>query len=84
MSASTQNQALSAIPFLYRQVVGRDLGELPGLVWAKRSEHVPVVLTRDEVGVMLAELSGTAWLVVVLLYGADHPAVVGGAAAPST
>lgn len=70
VSASTQNQALSAILFLYRQVVGRDLGELPGLVWAKRSEHVPVVLTRDEVGAMLAELSGTVWLVVVLLYGA--------------
>lgn len=63
VSASTQNQALSALLFLYRHVLARDLGELHGLVWAKRSIHVPVVLTRDEVTVVLGELAGQEWLV---------------------
>ena len=49
VSASTQNQALCALLFLYRQVLGRALGGLDGVVWAKRSVRVPVVLTRDEV-----------------------------------
>ena len=70
VSASTQNQALCALLFLYRHVLGRVLGALDGLVWAKRSTHVPVVLTRDEVVCVLDRLSGTAWLVVALLYGA--------------
>ena len=70
VSASTQNQALCALLFLYRQVLSRQLGELDGLVWAKRSTHVPVVLTPDEVVAVLDELSGSPWLVVALLYGA--------------
>ena len=69
VSASTQNQAFCAVLFLYRQVLGRPLGRLEGLVWAKRAEHVPVVLTRDEVVEVLARLSGPSWLVVALLYG---------------
>jgi Phage integrase, N-terminal SAM-like domain len=44
VSASTQNQALAALLFLYRHVLSRELGPLHGLVWAKRSERVPVVL----------------------------------------
>ena len=70
VSASTQNQALAALLFLYRHVLARDLGVLHGLVWAKRSEHVPVVLTRDEVVTVLAELAGPVWLIAALLYGA--------------
>jgi len=70
VSASTQNQALAALLFLYRHVLSRELGPLGGLVWAKRSEHVPVVLTRDEVVTVLAELSGPVWLIAALLYGA--------------
>ena len=70
VSASTQNQAFCAVLFLYRHVLGRPLGTLEGLVWAKRTEHVPVVLTRDEVVDVLAQLSGASWLVVMLLYGA--------------
>lgn len=62
VSASTQNQAFCAVLFLYRHVLGRRLGQLEGLVWAKRSEHVPVVLTRDEVVEVLAHLSGPSWL----------------------
>ncbi len=49
VSASTQNQALSAILFLYREVLGRDLAGADGIVRAKRPVRVPVVLTRDEV-----------------------------------
>ena len=70
VSASTQNQALCALVFLYRHVLGRLLGALEGLVWAKRSTHVPVVLTPDEVVCVLDRLSGTPWLVAALLYGA--------------
>lgn len=57
VSASTQNQALCALLFLYRHVIGRELGVLDGLVWAKRSVHVPVVMTRDEV-VAVLQLQG--------------------------
>lgn len=70
MSSSTQNQALCAILFLYRHVIGRPLGRFDGLVWAKRSAHVPSVLTRDEVVGVLAQMSGVSWLVCALLYGA--------------
>jgi integron integrase len=70
VSASTQNQALCALLFMYRHVLGRELGALDGLVWAKRSSHVPIVLTRDEVVSVLGQLSDRSWLVVALLYGA--------------
>lgn len=70
VSSSTQNQALCAILFLYRHVIGRPLGRFDGLVWAKRSAHVPSVLTRDEVVGVLARMSGVPWLVCALLYGA--------------
>ncbi len=70
VSASTQNQALCALLFLYRHVLGHLLGALEGLVWANRSTHVPVVLTPDEVVCVLDRLSGTPWLVAALLYGA--------------
>ena len=48
VSSSTQNQALSAVLFLYRHVLKREVGALEGLVWAKRAKRLPVVLTRDE------------------------------------
>lgn len=70
VSASTQNQALCALLFLYRHVLGRELGALDGLVWATRSSHVPVVLTREEVVSVLGQVSGSSWLIVALLYGA--------------
>ncbi|MGQ0735047.1 MAG: phage integrase N-terminal SAM-like domain-containing protein [Acidobacteriota bacterium] len=70
VSASTQNQALCAVLFLYRHVLGRDLGLLDGIVWAKRAPRVPVVLSPDEVARLLDRLRGTPWLVAVLLYGA--------------
>jgi len=70
VSASTQNQALSALLFLYRRVLGVDLPWLEGLVRAKRPAHVPVVLSREEVAAVLSRLSGVGWLMAALLYGA--------------
>src|SRR3989454_10962556 len=58
VSASTQNQALSALVFLYRDVMDVPVGWLAALVRAKRPQRVPVVLTRDEVRRILARLSG--------------------------
>ena len=69
VSASTQNQALSAILFLYKQVLQIELPWLEGVIRAKRSQRLPVVLTREEVASVLAQLDGTLWLVSSLLYG---------------
>jgi integron integrase len=70
VSASTQNQALSAVLFLYRNVLGVELPWLDGLVRAKRPLHVPVVLSRDEVAAILAQLAVPHSLMAALLYGA--------------
>jgi integron integrase len=70
VSASTQNQALSALTFLYRVVLGQDLGDLPTMVRARQPERLPVVLERQEVRLVLAQLYGTARLIAMLLYGA--------------
>ncbi len=69
VSASTQNQALCALVFLYKQVLGRDPGEFENLVWAQRPKRLPVVLTRDEARRVLAQLSGVHWIMAMLLYG---------------
>lgn len=69
VAASTQNQALSALLFLYRHVLGRPLGDLGDLPWAKRPERLPVILTRTEVQPVLANLTGVPWLMATLLYG---------------
>ncbi|TAK84688.1 MAG: hypothetical protein EPO20_13690 [Betaproteobacteria bacterium] len=69
VAASTQNQALSALLFLYGQVLGVELPWMKGIVRAKRPVRVPVVLTRDEVRALLARLEGTKWLMAALLYG---------------
>ena len=71
VSASTQNQALAAIVFLYRDVLNMPVEWLSALVRAKRPRRVPVVLTREEVRQLLAELQGggTPALVIELLYG---------------
>lgn len=70
VSASTQNQALSAVLFLYREVLGVDVGRVEGVVRASAPSRLPVVLTRAEVTAVLAHLDGVVWLVVALLYGA--------------
>lgn len=70
VSASTQNQALNAILFLYKRVIGREIGFIEGVVRAKRPERLPVVMTCEEVGAVLARLSGRDWLMACLMYGA--------------
>ncbi|PZD72427.1 Tyrosine recombinase XerD [Acaryochloris thomasi RCC1774] len=69
VAASTQNQALSALLFLYRDVLHRDLGENINAIRAKRSQHLPTVLTPDEALAVIAQLSGVYRLVAQLLYG---------------
>jgi integrase len=69
VSASTQNQAKSALLFLYKEVLGVDLPWLDGVIGAKDQQRLPVVLTPGEVRALLHELSGTTWLVAALLYG---------------
>lgn len=70
VAANTQNQALSALLFLYRQVLGLDLPWMDDVVRAKRPQKVPVVLSRDEVTRLLAALEGPSWVMGALLYGA--------------
>jgi integron integrase len=69
VAASTQNQALSAILFLYQEVLRQDIGWLDEVVRAKKPRKLPVVLTQEEVKAVLCGLSGTAWLMASLLYG---------------
>ena len=70
VAASTQNQALSALLFLYREVLGIELPWMESVVRAKRPQKVPVVLSHDEVARLLAVLDGQPWLMAALLYGA--------------
>jgi len=70
VAAATQNQALAALLFLYKQVLGRDLAWLEGMVRAKRPVRLPVVLSPGEAEALLAQLKGVYWLMASLLYGA--------------
>ncbi len=70
VSASTQNQALSALLYLYRHLLKREIGSLGQVVRARKPKRLPVVMTRAEVKAVLAQLSGDKWLMVSLLYGA--------------
>src|SRR2546422_7879058 len=70
VAASTQSQALSAILFLYQQVLQQDIGWLHDVVRAKHPQRLPVVLTQDEVANVLRQLSGVPWIMGTLLYGA--------------
>jgi integron integrase len=69
VSASTQNQALAAIGFLYRDVLDQPLEDSERLVRAKRPVRLPVVLTRDEVKRLIGEMEGPPQLAAMLLYG---------------
>src|SRR5947208_12519101 len=69
VAASTQNQALSALLFLYKDVLKQEFGWLDGVERAKKPARLPVVLTRDEVHKIFAHLHGTARLMTGLLYG---------------
>lgn len=69
VAASTQNQALSPLLFLYREVLGVNLPWLQEVVRAKPSRRLPVVLSRQEVAVLLAQMPGLHGVVAQLLYG---------------
>lgn len=70
VAASTQNQAKSALLFLYKEVLEAELPWLDNVERAKAPKRLPVVLTRDEVQALLSRLEGTHWLMASLLYGA--------------
>ena len=69
VAASTQNQALSALLFLYREVLAIELPWMEGVVRAKRPRRLPTVLSRGEIQSLLTQLDGRPWLLVSLLYG---------------
>jgi integrase len=69
VSASTENQAPAALLFLYRRVLGSDVGNLEGVIRARRRQRLPVVLTVVEVRAVLRHLDGAEALVAQLLYG---------------
>ena len=69
VAASTQNQALAALLFLYREVLGVELPWLDDVVRARGPERLPVVLSRDEVRAVLSEMHGVTRLMATLLYG---------------
>ena len=69
VAAATQNQAASALVFLYGEVLGQPLGELGDVVRAKEPGRLPVVLSKDEVSRVIGRLSGVPKLVAMLLYG---------------
>jgi site-specific recombinase XerD len=69
VSASTQNQAKSALRFLYKEVLEIDLPWLDNMTQAKAPKRLPVVLTQSEIQAVLSRLDGTMWLIASLLYG---------------
>ncbi len=69
VSASTQNQALAGLLFLYKDVLNVEIGSVPPVVRARTPGRLPVVLSRDEIVALLKQLTGTERLIVMLLYG---------------
>jgi integron integrase len=69
VAASTQNQALCALVFLYKKVLKIDLPEFDEIVWAKKPKKLPVVFTWQEVEAVLKQLRGVYWIIGNLLYG---------------
>jgi integron integrase len=70
VSASTQNQALSAVLFLYRDVLEMEVGAIEQVPRARVPSRLPIVLSRDEVGRLMEHVNGKIWIIVALLYGA--------------
>lgn len=70
VAAATQNQALNAIIFFYREILNRDIPDIGEFIRAKTSQHLPVVLSKDEVLNLLNHLEGKYKLMAGLLYGA--------------
>lgn len=70
VSASTQNQALCSLLFLYRHVLKCEVGDLGEVIRARKPKRLPVVMTKDEVKAVLANMAGDKWLMASLMYGA--------------
>ncbi len=71
VAASTQNQALNALVFLYREVLQKDIEDFrEGLIWAKKPKKIPEVFTADEARAVFSQLDGVFWLMGMLMYGA--------------
>ncbi|MFZ2957439.1 MAG: integron integrase [Candidatus Ozemobacteraceae bacterium] len=70
VASSTQNQALAALLFMYRDVLRLDLPFVEGIERAKKPERLPIILTRPEIQQIFAYLDGSFWLMGNLLYGA--------------
>jgi hypothetical protein len=73
VAASPQNQALSALLFLYREVLECEFGWLEGVVRAKKEKRLPVVSSPEEAMAIIEELQGVRWLMGMLLYGDGLP-----------
>lgn len=69
VSASTQNQALNALVYLYKHVLRDGIGDFSGFAPARMPKRLPVVLSQDEVAALLGHMSGMHWLIASLLYG---------------
>lgn len=69
VSASTQNQALAALLFLYRHVIMKELGDFGDVIRARKSQNLPIVMTKEEVRLVLGFLEGENQLIASLLYG---------------
>ncbi len=69
VSASTQNQALNGILYLYKNILEKDIGWIDDIRYAQRKKHLPVVLTKDEVNKIFSNLNGVALLISKLFYG---------------
>jgi len=78
VSSSTQNQALSALLFLYRYVLGRELGEFGDVIRACRPKRLPIVLTREEVKAVLGQLTGDKWLMASFMSGSIQTPLASG------
>lgn len=70
VSASTQNQALNALVFLYRNILSKDVGNFENIERAKKSIKPPVTLTQEDVALLLEHVNNEQWLMISLLYGA--------------
>jgi len=69
VSSSTQNQALAALLFFFRNIMNNPVGDIGEVIRAKKPKRLPVVMSRQEVRAVLAELSGDKWLIASLMYG---------------
>ena len=69
VSASTQNQAFNALLFLYKEVLGKKIGLIEGVVRAKRPQRLPVAPTKEEVKKVIDQMNGLPRLMAILLYG---------------